>query len=215
MSQPLILILLGPPGSGKGTQAKLLEEKLLIPHISTGNLFRGHIQQGTPLGLEAKKHIDAGQLVPDKLVLNMLFERVSQKDCSKGYILDGFPRTLAQAQALQTFFQEKITPRVMNLELSDAEIIERLSHRLTCSQCHAPYHELYSPPRKAGLCDLCGGALIQRSDDAASVVKKRLEVYHAQTSPLIAFYTHKHWLQSISCKPPAPVVFEQLLRLIS
>ncbi len=212
--QPLVLILLGPPGTGKGTQAKLLEEKLHLPHISTGDLFREHIQKQTELGVKAKTYINAGLLVPDELVLNMLLKRVEKADCAKGYILDGFPRTIPQAEALQSFLENTCTLLIVNLALSDAKIIERLSNRVVCEQCGAPYHLLYSPPRVTGTCDKCQGTLIQRPDDTEEVIKKRLQVYHNQTAPLIAFYSKNHLLQTIDCTSDKQEVFKQLLLLL-
>jgi adenylate kinase len=208
---PLVLILLGPPGSGKGTQASLLHDTLHIPHISTGDLLREHIRRGTELGTEAKTFIDKGLLVPDALIINMLFERVSQKDCAKGYILDGFPRTLPQAEAFQTRLKGQPSPIVINLELSDAKIIERLSQRVVCENCATPYHLVYSPPKPAGKCDKCGGKLSQRSDDKEAVITKRLKVYHEQTSPLIAYYQNQKLLHSVSCDASKEKVFSQVI----
>ena len=214
-TRPLIVILLGPPGTGKGTQAKLLEKQLSIPHISTGDLFRGHMQKQTALGIQAKAYIDAGLLVPDELVLNMLVERVEEADCRRGYILDGFPRTIPQAEALQSFLIGKcVTPFILNLSLSDALIIQRLSNRLTCQSCGSPYHKIFSPPTLEGRCNRCGGQLIQRPDDSEEVIRTRLQVYHNQTKPLIAFYTKNHTLHSIDCNADQQTVFKQILQLI-
>lgn len=210
---PLVLILLGPPGTGKGTQAKLLEEQLLLPHISTGDLFREHIQKQTELGVQAKTYINTGILVPDELVLNMLLSRVKKADCAKGYILDGFPRTIPQAQALQSLLEKNCTLLIVNLALSDDKIIERLSNRVVCGTCGTPYHLLYSPPQVKGICDKCQGSLIQRPDDTQEVIKKRLQVYHNQTAPLIAFYSKNHVLHTIDCSADKQEVFKQILDL--
>ena len=211
---PLVLILLGPPGSGKGTQAAMLQNQLHLPHISTGDLLRDHVRRGTDLGKQAQIFMDKGQLVTDALILNMLFERVSQKDCSKGYILDGFPRTLPQAEALQDRLKGKTVPVVINLDLSDAKVIERLTNRVTCEKCSTPYHLIYSPPKIEGKCDKCDGKLIQRSDDTEAVITKRLKVYHEQTAPLIAYYSKQKLLHTVNCNVSKEKVFSQLIAQI-
>lgn len=216
MSEPfssfsLILILLGPPGAGKGTQADMLQDKLHLPHLSTGELLRDHIRRETDLGKQAKVFMEKGQLVPDALVLDMLFERTSEKDCARGYILDGVPRTLPQAEALQSRLKGKKPPFVINLNLSDARIIERLTKRVTCERCGTPYHLIYSPPQSEGICDKCQGKLIQRSDDKEEVIAKRLRVYHEQTAPLIAFYKERQQLHTVDCDAPKDVVFSHIL----
>jgi adenylate kinase len=210
-SNPLVLILLGPPGSGKGTQAAMLHDKFHLPHISTGDLLRDHIRRETDLGKQAQIFMDKGQLVPDALILDMLFERVSQNDCSKGYILDGFPRTLPQAEALQERLKGKTVPVVINLDLPSAKIIERLANRVTCERCGTPYHLLYSPPKIEGQCDKCHGKLIQRSDDTEVVITQRLKVYHEQTAPLIAYYSKQKLLHTINCDASKEKVFSQLI----
>lgn len=211
---PLVLVMLGPPGSGKGTQAAMLQETLHIPHISTGDLLRDHVRRGTDLGNKAKNYIDKGQLVPDALILDMLFDRVLEKDCAKGYILDGFPRTLPQAEALQDRLKGKPAPIVINLELSDAKILERLTQRVVCEKCGTPYHLAYSPPKTSGVCDKCQGKLIHRSDDTEEVITKRLKVYHQQTTPLIAYYTQKKLLHSVNCDAGKEKVFSQVIAQI-
>ena len=211
-SAPLVLILLGPPGSGKGTQAVMLHDQLHLPHISTGDLLRDHVRKGTDLGKQAQTYMEKGQLVPDGLILDMLFERVSQKDCSKGYILDGFPRTLPQAEALHDRLKGKPEPIVINLDLPDAKIIERLTKRISCETCNTPYHLISSPPKVQGKCDKCGGKLIQRSDDTEAVITKRLKVYHEQTAPLINYYTKQKLLHTIHCGDiPKEKVFSQVI----
>lgn len=211
---PLVLILLGPPGSGKGTQANLLKMALHLPHISTGDLLREHIKKKTPLGLKAKTDIEKGQLVSDHLILEMLVERLKEPDCVKGYILDGCPRTLFQAQSLQAYFKDQITPIVINLDLSDEKVIERLCHRLVCANCGALYHLLYSPPKIDGQCDQCLGKLIQRADDKEAVILERLKVYHHQTAPLIAFYSQQNRLFTLSCDLPKEEIYQTILEKI-
>ena len=212
-STPLILILLGPPGSGKGTQALLLQQHRTIPHISTGDILREHIQRQTELGKKAQTFIDKGELVPDALVLDLLFQRVAERDCAHGYILDGFPRTLPQARALDAHLT-KAHLLCINLDLQDAEVIQRLSKRVTCSVCKAPYHLTYSPPHVQDCCDKCGGKLVQRSDDTPEVIRQRLKVYYAQTAPLIDYYTSKNVLHTIDCAQPREKVFQEILHLV-
>lgn len=183
------LILLGAPGAGKGTQAEILSARLSIPTISTGNILRAAIKEGTPTGLEAKSYMDAGKLVPDSVIIGIVAERLQQPDCAKGFILDGVPRTIGQAEALDaagvTF------DKVLSIEISDGEIEERMSGRRVCQSCGAPYHVKAKPPKQEGVCDSCGGQLVQREDDKAETVRKRLEVYHAETEPLKGFYEGK------------------------
>jgi adenylate kinase len=183
------LILLGAPGAGKGTQAEILSAKLEIPTISTGNILRAAIQEGTAIGLEAKSYMDAGRLVPDSVIIGIVAQRLQQADCAKGFILDGVPRTLGQAEALD---KAGITfDKVVSIEISDKEIEERMSGRRVCEKCGAPYHTKAKPPKQEGVCDVCGGALVQRGDDKAETVRHRLEVYHAETEPLKGFYERK------------------------
>ncbi len=190
------LILLGAPGAGKGTQAEILSAKLGIPTISTGNILRAAIKDGTPIGLEAKSYMDAGKLVPDAVIIGVVADRLKQPDCTKGFILDGVPRTLPQAEALDaagvTF------DKVLSIEISDREIEERMSGRRVCQSCGAPYHVKAKPPKREGVCDACGGALVQRADDAPETVRHRLEVYHAETEPLKGYYAEKGLLAPVA-----------------
>jgi adenylate kinase len=193
------LILLGAPGAGKGTQAEILSEKLGIPTISTGNILRAAIKDGTPTGLEAKRYMDAGQLVPDEVIIGIVAQRLSQPDCEKGFILDGVPRTIGQAEALDaagvTF------DHVLSIEISDQEIVERMAGRRVCQNCGAPYHVKAKPPKQEGVCDSCGGPLVQRDDDKAETVLHRLEVYHTETEPLKNYYQNKGVLVSVANQP--------------
>ena len=183
------LILLGAPGAGKGTQAEILSAKLGIPTISTGNILRAAVKEGTPIGLEAKRYMDAGQLVPDSVIIGIVAQRLEQPDCAHGFILDGVPRTIGQAEALDaagvTF------DHVLSIEISDEEIEERMEGRRVCQSCGAPYHVKAKPPKREGVCDSCGGALIQRDDDKPETVRHRLEVYHQETEPLKDYYQSK------------------------
>lgn len=211
-SKPVVILLLGPPGAGKGTHAAPLSETLGLPHISTGDLFRGHIQQKTELGLLAKTYIDQGNLVPDDLVLDMLFARMQEADCAHGSILDGFPRTLPQARALDERLKAKCQVLALNFYVPDSILIERIAGRLICQDCRRPYHKLFDPPREAGFCGQCGGALYTREDDREAVVRKRLEVYRAETLPLIEHYAgQKEVLREIDGQNSKTQVFQDIL----
>ena len=184
------LIMLGAPGAGKGTQAEILSAKLGIPTISTGNILRAAIKDGTPIGLQAKSYMDAGKLVPDEVIIGIVAERLAQPDCASGFILDGVPRTIGQAEALD---QAGVTfDHVLSIEISDAEIEERMEGRRVCSTCGAPYHiARQAPQSRRAMCDSCGGVLMQRDDDKPETVRHRLEVYHAETEPLKGYYESK------------------------
>jgi adenylate kinase len=195
----LRLVLLGPPGAGKGTQAKQLEAELRIPQIASGDLLRLAVRNKTPLGVEAKRYMDQGTLVPDDLVVRLIEERLGQPDAAKGFILDGFPRALSQAEALREMLErnhQKID-RVLALIVPDQEIIKRISGRRTCKNCGAMYHTIFDPPRNVGLCNKCNSELYQRDDDAEDTVKMRLEVYDTQTRPLLSHYQDQGLLRRI------------------
>ncbi|WP_411352691.1 adenylate kinase [Leisingera aquaemixtae] len=199
MTRPAVLILLGPPGAGKGTQARMLEEKFGYVQLSTGDLLREAVAAGTPAGLAAKAVMEAGQLVSDEIVINILRDRLAKPDCAKGVILDGFPRTTVQAEALDGLLAEtnqKINAAI-SLEVDDAAMVERISGRYTCGGCGEGYHDSFKQPAEAGRCDKCGGTeMKRRADDNAETVASRLEAYHAQTAPLIAYYGGKGVLQT-------------------
>lgn len=194
------VIMLGPPGCGKGTQAKRLVEKYCIPQLSTGDLLREAVKSGTELGNEAKKFMDAGELVPDQVVIGMVKQRLSKDDCEKGFILDGFPRTMPQARALDKTLEEmgKKIDKVINIDVPDTEVAARLSGRRTCKGCGAMYHIEFSRPQKEGVCDKCEGELYQRDDDNESTIMSRLAVYHDQTSPLKEYYGGKGLVADIA-----------------
>lgn len=193
------LVFLGPPGVGKGTQAQRLSAQRRIPKISTGDILREAVQKKTPLGLQAKSFMDGGGLVPDEVVIGIIRERLKESDCKVGFILDGFPRTVPQARALTAMLQQNHSgiDRVLNFELSDDELIRRLSGRRSCPNCQAVHHVEFNPPRKPDQCDACGGTLIQRSDDRPETIRKRLDVYQIQTLPLIDFYKDQGILSRI------------------
>ncbi len=189
----MYILLMGPPGAGKGTQAALLVEKFRIPHISTGDIFRAAVREGTPLGLEAKRYMDSGSLVPDSVTIGIVKDRLTKLDCKNGFILDGFPRTLDQAAALDSTLADmgiEIT-RVFNISVPDAELVRRLTGRRICKGCGATYHVLFNPPKAADRCDKCGGEIFQRVDDQEETVARRLAVYRARTQPVIGYYQEK------------------------
>lgn len=206
------LIMLGAPGAGKGTQAAILNQKLGIPTISTGNILRAAIKDGTPTGLKAKEYMDNGQLVPDEVIIGIINERLQEEDCKNGYILDGVPRTIGQAEAL-----EKAGIRfdaVIDLEISDEEIMQRMSGRRVCEKCGASYHIVAIPPKAEGICDICGSALVQRADDAPETVKSRLEVYHKETEPLKAFYAERGVLKEVPNQPKVDGTTDKILEVL-
>jgi len=207
------LILLGPPGAGKGTQAKMLTERFNVPQIATGDILRGAVQAGTALGLQAKSFMNAGALVPDEVVIGIVRERLLQEDCATGFVLDGFPRTVAQADALQVNLASlgRQLDRVVSLTVNADALVERLTGRRTCRGCGRGYHISFDPPRDARLCDACGGELYQRDDDREETIRKRLLVYDQQTSPLIAYYRAAGLLTELDGMQPIPVVQEQVL----
>ncbi len=210
--KPLVILLIGPPGAGKGTHAGPLSEQLHLPHISTGELFREHIRNQTPLGKKAKEYINQGRLVPDELVFDMLFIRIAAPDCVHGCILDGFPRTLPQAQALYAKLESKAQIIALNFEISDHCLIQRLTGRLMCKQCSRPYHKTFDPPPPSNHCQNCQGDLYQRDDDKEEVVQKRLEVYHEQTEPIIAYFAKKpNTLRPIDACHPKSQVYQDIL----
>ena len=206
------LILLGAPGAGKGTQAEILCEKLGIPTISTGNILRAAIKEGTPTGLKAKAFMDEGKLVPDEVIIGIINERVAKEDCANGYILDGVPRTIGQAEAMEQ--AGIIFDNVVSIEIADETIVDRMSGRRVCESCGASYHIVAVPPKTAGVCDKCSGKLIQRKDDEPETVKARLEVYHKETEPLKAFYAERGLLRSVDNQPSVEAVSEAILSVL-
>jgi len=205
-----VVILLGGPGAGKGTQAARLSENLGLAHISTGDLFRENLKNDTELGKQARGYMDSGKLVPDELVLEMLFDRVAAPDCAAGYLLDGFPRTEPQAEALEAALGDT-RPRVLNLEVADEVIVQRASGRRLCRGCSAIWHATFNPPATEGVCGACGGELYQREDDQEEVVRERLSVYHAQTAPLVEFYSSRGLLVGVDGEQSPDDVNEALV----
>ena len=206
------IILMGPPGAGKGTLAKQLMSALDLVHISTGDMFRDAIKAGTPLGKLAKSYIDNGHLVPDEVTIGLVKERLSQDDCAKGFLLDGFPRTLPQAEALKELSKEINRPIevVVNLDCDNAELIRRISGRRVCKQCGAPYHVVTLKPKVEGVCDICGGPLYQRADDNEEALKVRLEHYVQDTKPLLDFYAKEGLLESFNSLVGKEELFDQV-----
>ncbi len=210
------IIMLGAPGAGKGTQAKMIAEKYSIPHVSTGDIFRANIKNGTELGMEAKKYMDQGMLVPDELTVKILLDRVAQPDCAKGYVLDGFPRTIPQAQVLDQAL-EKLGDAIdvaVNVDVPDEDIVKRMSGRRSCPGCGATYHTEHIPPKKEGICDNCGQELVLRDDDKPETVLNRLKVYHDQTRPLIDYYTGKGVLKTVDGTKDMKDVFEAITGIL-
>lgn len=210
------IIMLGAPGAGKGTQAKMIADKYSIPHISTGDIFRANIKNGTELGKKAKTYMDQGLLVPDELVVDLVVERVGQEDCSNGYVLDGFPRTIPQAESLDAAL-EKLGSKVdyaINVEVPDENIVRRMSGRRACVACGATYHIVHIPTKVEGICDRCGSELILRDDDKPETVKKRLAVYHEQTQPLIDYYNDKKVLVEVDGTKDMNDVFTDIVKIL-
>ncbi|MBD5135046.1 MAG: adenylate kinase [Lachnospiraceae bacterium] len=210
------IIMLGAPGAGKGTQAKKIADKYSIPHISTGDIFRANIKEGTELGKKAKTYMDQGLLVPDDLVVDLVVDRVQQDDCKNGYVLDGFPRTIPQAESLDAAL-EKLNDKIdyaVNVEVPDENIIRRMSGRRACLGCGATYHIEHIPPKTEGICDTCGKELVLRDDDKPETVKKRLDVYHEQTQPLIDYYTKKNVLAEVDGTKDMEEVFQDIVKVL-
>ena len=210
------IIMLGAPGAGKGTQAKRIAEKYTIPHISTGDIFRANIKEGTELGKKAKTYMDQGLLVPDELVVDLVVDRVQQSDCSNGYVLDGFPRTIPQAESHDSALA-KLNDKVdyaINVEVPDENIIKRMSGRRACVACGGTYHIEHIPPKVEGICDTCGKELVLRDDDKPETVKKRLDVYHEQTQPLIDYYNGKNILKEVDGTQDMSDVFNDIVKIL-
>ena len=210
------IIMLGAPGAGKGTQAKMIAEKYGIPHVSTGDIFRANIKNGTELGMEAKKYMDQGQLVPDELTVKILLDRVAQDDCKNGYVLDGFPRTIPQAEVLDKALTElgDAIDFAIDVNVPDENIVKRMSGRRACVGCGATYHIVYNPTKVEGKCDTCGADLILRDDDKPETVLNRLKVYHEQTQPLIDFYTKKGVIAEVDGTKDMKDVFDAIVAIL-
>ncbi len=206
------LILLGAPGAGKGTQADILCKELNIPTISTGNILRAAIKNGTPVGMQAEAYMKAGKLVPDEVIIDIIHDRVAEADCAKGYILDGVPRTIAQAEALEK--AGIVFDDVISIEISDETIMERMTGRRVCEHCGTSYHLVAVPPKIPGVCDKCGGKLVQRHDDEPETVKHRLEVYHKETEPLKDFYAKRGLLKSVENQPTVAATSQAILHAL-
>ena len=210
------IIMLGAPGAGKGTQAKMIADKYGVPHISTGDIFRANIKNGTELGMEAKKYMDQGLLVPDELTVRILLNRVAQDDCKNGYVLDGFPRTIPQAEVLDSELT-KLGDHIdyaINVDVPDENIVKRMSGRRACLTCGATYHIEHVPPKKEGICDVCGSELVLRDDDKPETVQKRLNVYHEQTQPLIDYYTGQGVLKTVDGTKNLDEVFGDIVKIL-
>lgn len=210
------IIMLGAPGAGKGTQAKKIAEKYGIPHISTGDIFRANIKNGTELGKKAKEYMDQGLLVPDELTLSLIMDRFKQPDCKKGYVLDGFPRTIPQAEALTKALEDagESIDYAINVEVPDENIINRMSGRRACLACGGTYHVVFNPTKVEGICDSCGGELVLRDDDKPETVTKRLTVYHNQTKPLIDYYAGLNLLKNVDGTKEVNNVFDDIVKIL-
>lgn len=210
------IIMLGAPGAGKGTQAKRIAEKYQIPHISTGDIFRANIKGGTELGMKAKSYMDQGQLVPDEITIGMLMDRINGEDCKNGYVLDGFPRTIPQAESLTKALNERgeAVDYAINVDVPDENIVNRMAGRRACLSCGATYHIVYNPPKKEGICDVCGEKLVLRDDDKPETVQKRLSVYHDQTQPLIDYYKKAGVLANVDGTQDMEQVFQDIVAVL-
>ena len=210
------IIMLGAPGAGKGTQAKMISEKFGLPHISTGDIFRSNIKNGTELGKKAKEYMDQGLLVPDELTCDLVVDRISADDCKNGYILDGFPRTIPQAHALDSAL-EKLGENIdyaIDVDVPDENIVTRMSGRRACLNCGATYHIVFNPPKVENICDECGSELVLREDDHPETVQKRLDVYHSQTQPLIEYYHQKNIMKKVDGTRKMQEVFDSILEIL-
>jgi adenylate kinases len=216
MEEYMKIIMLGAPGAGKGTQAKKIAEKYQIPHISTGDIFRANIKNNTELGQKAKTYMDQGLLVPDELVVDLVVDRVAKDDAKNGYVLDGFPRTIPQAEALDKALSAigEVVDYAINVEVPDQNIINRMSGRRACVACGATYHLVHIPTKVEGICDACGAELILRDDDKPETVQKRLEIYHEQTQPLIDYYTKKNILMEVDGTKDMAEVFDAIVKVL-
>ena len=210
------IIMLGAPGAGKGTQAKKIADKYQIPHISTGDIFRANIKEGTELGKKAKSYMDQGLLVPDELTLELIMDRFQNPDCANGYVLDGVPRTIPQAEALTAALEKngETIDYAINVEVPDENIVARMSGRRACLACGATYHVVYAPTKEEGICDRCGEKLVLRDDDKPETVKKRLDVYHSQTQPLIDYYTKQGKLVEVDGTQNVDAVFDAIVKIL-
>lgn len=210
------IVIMGPPGAGKGTQAEFIKNQYPIPHISTGDMFRDAVSRGTELGKEAKKYMDAGKLVPDEVTIGIVEERLAEADCNKGFLLDGFPRTTVQAEALDRVLgaRSRKIEAAINISVPNEVLIERMSGRVSCQQCKAVYNLKFNPPARSGVCDKCGGELVHRSDDNGETVAKRLDVYLEQTAPLLDYYAGQGVLQEIDGNRESKLVFADIEKLL-